>query len=317
MSQAFGHNSWIGVGAESTYGTAVSPTTFIEIQKESLKGKHSALSKPNLRSPSARYYVKSKKDVGGAVDFQLPFEGAELLLKHAFGAVTTTTPEVGRKQHVFSLASNLPTGLTFHINRDALNIGGSSAFQYVGCQINKLTIKQSLEDMLMCTADVLGRDWSNVAVATPTFPTFKQIDWEMPIFQIDSVDVPISDLELTIENALASDRYKLGSRVRKGLGRNGPRKVSGKFNLEFDSLTFYNYYKNLTAGVYNITWTGGTLVTGNYKFQLDLPKSLCTDGEPSAENAGPIILPIAFDAFASAADNDEVVLTLHNTVASV
>lgn len=319
MAQAFGHNSWIGFAEETTYGTAVAPTKFLEITDDKIKGEQSRIAKPTLRSPSRKFSVRSKRSVGGSFGIQMPFEGAELMLKHAMGAVSSNLVVAGVYLHTFTFSSNLPTGLTFHANRDATNIGGNAAFQYTGCQIDSLSLKQNLEDLLLAEVGVIGQDWGNVAVATPTFPTFKQIDWEMvSISTINGVIYPIESLELTIKNNLAKDRYKLGSRLRNGLGRAGVREVTGKVVFEFDSLTAVTLFQNLTQVNAQFDFTG-PVISGafNYNLSVVLPRISLRSGEPEVSDAGPIKLEVEFDALALTDNAEFAALFLHNTLPTI
>jgi hypothetical protein len=81
----------------------------------------------------------------------------------------------------------LPVGLTVEVNRDAVGIGGSSADVYSGCQISKLTFKQSMEDALNITAEVIGKDGVFDVLSTPSFVIPPGIfDWEVFTCELDS-----------------------------------------------------------------------------------------------------------------------------------
>jgi hypothetical protein len=318
MPTGFGTNAWVGFGEESTYGTGVTPTKWIEVLEESFQGKHNYIGKPTLRSASINQRVKSKKAVEGGFKYNVGFEGYETLFKHTIGSVATTGPVSGIYTHTFSLATVLPTGLTFQVNRDQAAIGGSSAFQYEGCQIQKLTLTQNIEDFLMADIEIVGEDWSNVALTAATFPTFQGVDWEMlTTFTINAVAVKVKELEITIENALAADRYRLGSRLRRGLGRNAPRKISGKFLAEFESLTEYAYYRDLIQVPLVATWDNGGAGSAQRQLSISIPAIVFNGEDPKVDDAGPIELPMSFEAFQSAAANDEMVLTVKNTLSSV
>ena len=312
MATGFGQNGWIGIGEESTFGTGVSATRYLEVMEESISGKHSLISKPAIRSNSQKNRVKSKKNVEGSFKMQVPYVGMELLFKHALGSagvVSGTNPYT----RTFSLASGLPTGLTVLVNRDAANVGTGSMFRYLGCQIDKLTLTQGTEDFLMAEVSILGRDWDLQNIATPTFATFTGVDWEqLTVAEINGIQMNVEDVEITIENALASDRYILGSRVRKGLGRSGPRKVSGKFTVEFESLDEYNNYLTLDDCDLSLVWTLGS----SNQLTITLPKVNLTGEDPQIKDAGPIKLPVAFEAYQNSASDDEITIVLKNTLST-
>lgn len=336
MGQGFGHNTWLGFAKETVYGTAVAPTNWLELTDESISGKHSRIQKPSLRQITQSRSVKSKKSVEGSFNVQFPFVGAELLLKHAFGSVVSTARDgdAGVYDHVFTPSNALPVGLTLQVNRDAANIGGSSAFQYSGCQINKLTLSQKVEEFLMLQCDILGQDWLNIAANNPTFPVFHGADWEMVTTATladpdgsSPVTLALKELELTIENSLAADRYKLGSRLRKGLGRKEARKVSGKYTVEFDSLAQYDYFRLLRFAQLQFKWISDVSVgalEATLELDITLPLVSMTGDDPNVKDSGPIEMSVAFDAY-SDPDNiqgfgaipNEITATLTNDTSAI
>lgn len=316
MSVGLGLNAWLAFGEEVTYGTAVTRTKFLEITDESIEGKQSIISKPALRQISAVNRVQSKKSVEGNFKFQVPFEGAEKLFKHAMGSIAAPIGS-GPYTHILTLAAALPVGLTLEVNRDSAAIGGSSAFLYEGCQISKLTLSQQMDDFLMCEISVLGEDWSLAALTSASFNAINGVDYTMPTVSLNSVTANVRSLDITLDNGLAAERYKLGSRLRKGLGRAQTRKVSGKMTLEFEQLTEYNLFLAQTTLVpLTVTWNNGLGGANNKQIILSFPKIAIQGGDPKVSSQGPIEIDIEFDAFMSSAQNDEMGLTLINSTST-
>jgi hypothetical protein len=314
MAQGFGYESWIGVGVESTYGTAVARSKFFELASESIKFKTGRTPKPSLRGLSADRVVPVKEGVDGSFEIQFPYSGAEVLLKHAMGAVNTSGSSP--YTHEFTLADSLPVGLSVEVNRAAALIGGSSSFLYEGCQIAKWSLKQSAEEFLMFSADIVGEDSSNVAASSPTFATWDGAHWgEVNNISLNSTThiSRIESFELNVDNALATDRYRLGSRLRKGLGRSGPREVTGSITAEFDALTLTDLYRNETAFPIEIAYLG----SGGAGMTITLPNCRLEGDDPGVESSGPIKLTLNFRAYQSAAANDELAIELINEVSSV
>jgi hypothetical protein len=311
MSQAFGDNSWIGVGVESTFGTPVARTKFFEFMSESVKLDAGLEARSSLRGRSRNRRGQKKHAVAGTVEFQLQVDGMEVFLKNALGS--SSTSGAGPYTHTISLARALPTGLSVELNRDASNIGGSSAFLYDGCQIAKMTLKHSPGDFLKMSVDLVGEgDSSLVAVSTPTFATFVGWDWDSFAATINGVSVSIKDLEITLDNNLATERYNLGSNKRKGFGGNGNRMISGKISVEFASLTELNYWRNQSAGSFVCTWTNGT---SSLVFSVANPQFI--EGEPTVSGAGPTLVPLAFDGYLSSVEGDEISIILTNSTSSI
>lgn len=310
MATGFGYNGWIGFATESTYGTYVAAQKFIEITKESIVPERKRLTRPSLRQISVANSYSGKRIVKGSFTAQFNVNGMEKLLYHALG--TDSTSGTNPYTHAYTCADTLPTGLSFHVNRDAANVGTGSAFKYMGCNISKLTLTQKMEEPLEITCDIIGQDWGVLNVETPTFPTVALLDYsQLGTFTVGGSTFVISDFEVSVENALVSDRYYLGADKVRGLGRSGPRKVSGSFTKEFESLTEYNLFRNLTSSAIVATWTSGST-----SLSLSLPNCYLQTGEPSISDAGPIKQKFEFEAIRSSTAGDELALTLINTTAS-
>lgn len=315
MAQGFGHNAHLAWGEESTYGTAVTRTKFLEVEKLSPSIAQSVIAKPSLRSPSSKRGVNSKNDPSLETSYAFPYEGSEQILKHAMGSVSTANPESGRYVHTFTLASNLPTGLTLEVNPDSANVGNT--LRLAGSQVTKLTLKQELENLLMADVSFVCRNPVLTTLTSPSFPTFKQIDWEQFSLTHNGNSYLCENFEVTIENTLATDRFQLGSRLRKGLGRSGFRKVTGKFTVEFDAVVLLTDFINLTGRELVATWMGPALATDNYKLVATFPNVYLTGNVPSIDSPGPIKQEVNFEAFISSADNDEMRIALTNSASSV
>jgi hypothetical protein len=316
MAQGFGYDSWIGHKTETTWGTRVTSDKFLRITEETFKLEQSRVSKPSLGSASQNRSVKSKRFVSGGLTAQVGFNGIETILKHALGSVSTATVEANVYEHTYSLTNALPVGLTFHVNRDAANIG--TAYEYEGCMIEKLTLKQDLEDMLLLQLDCQGEDEAPIAViGGPTFPTFVAADWEMLSAVVAGTTVKVASLELMIENPLANDRFAMGGRLRKGLGRSAVRKITGKIETEFDSTTLYATFNSLTNGSILLDWQGPALGGTAYVLSFVLPNASYKISR-NVSDAGPIQATIEFEAYANtdAGNNEATTILLRNAVAS-
>lgn len=314
--QAFGDNSWVGFGVESTYGTPVARTTFFEFLSESIKLDAAREFRSSLRGRSRNRRGQMKKAVAGTIEQQVAVNGMELLFKHAIGSdvVTGTNPYT----HTFSLTRALPVGLTVEVNRDASNIGGSSAFVYDGCQINKLTLKHEAGDFLKATWDFVGEgDMALGTISTPTFATFTGFDWPDFALSINSVNVSVKSVdELIIDNNLATDRYNLGSNKRKGLGPNGNRSISAKITVEFASLTEMNYWLNQNNYAVSFQWSA-VIGAQTCALTINFLNAEFTAGQPTVGAAGPVTLQLEMSACLSSVEGDEIAVTLINTTSTV
>lgn len=315
MSQGFGHAAWIGFGIESTYGTAVARTKFFEFDSESLDFKTGLTPKPSVRGVDTdlNRACKIKKDVGGTVDFAVTYSNMEVLFKHALGS--NSTAGAGPYTHSITLAAALPTGLSIEVNRDAANVGAGSSWLYEGCQIDSMTLSHEPEGFLMASFEFVGEDSSNTTISTPTFATFDGISWDELVVTLNGTTINVMSYELKLSNNLAKDRFKLGSRVRKGLGRSGPREVTGTLKMEYDAKAISDYFRvnsETAIGALVFTYTSGSKT-----LTISVPAAMFTGKDPAVDNAGPIPIELSFRGYGIISDNTSMSMTFVNSVTTV
>lgn len=315
MSQGSGYNAYVGIGEETTYGTAVAPTVFPEIESENLKGKRTPVMTKTLGSLSRRRTVKSKAEVSGGFKFPLVWNGLEKIFKHVFGEGSFNTSGAGPNYtHAVTLKASMPTtkpGLTIVSNRDAASLGVGTMFRYKGCQINKLTLSQEIDSPLMCEVEVLGSDFDNVNIAAATFPTWDPIEFgQMTIAQMHAAaatDLLIRKVSLSIDNKLESI-FRLTDYKAKGTNRADHREVMFECEIELQDLAVYAKLRDQLTDDFKFKWQKDA----NTTLTLTLPKAFLDGEEPDTSGPGPYYFSVKGQALMNAADNDELTLDLLN-----
>lgn len=315
MSQGFGHAAWVGFGVETTWGTAVSRTKFYEFDSESLDFKMGLMPKSSTRNVDHMNFraVKTKKDVTGAIEMAVTYSNMEVLFKHALGSNNTTG--AGPYTHTIGLAAALPTGLSIEVNRDSANVGAGSSWLYEGCQIDSMTLSHEPEGWLMVSFEFVGEDSSNVAVSTPTFGTFDGVSWDELAVTLNGSPIDILGYELKLGNNLAKDRFKLGSRTRKGLGRAGQREVTGTLKMEYDAKAVSDLFRvNSETLTPSLTFT---YTSGAKSLTITVPAPMFTGKDPSVDNSGPIPIELSFRGYGIVSDNSALAMAFVNSVTTV
>ncbi len=319
MAQAFGYDTDFGFAEETIFGTRVVPTNWLEINTESMALTQSAIGKNVLNSAAENSYVLSKRAVAGSIEACLPFQGAEILLKHLTGGTPISTQQGATLvyNHKFVLADNMLIGLSLDLAKDADAI--TTSYAYSGCQISAATFVQDVESQLIVTWEFIGQDESKVAATSPTFPTANAVDWtQVSTATFNAVTVAAMVSEFKVENPLADDRYKLGSRLRKGLGRSDTRKITGKVTLEFDSITQYDLFRDSTETAIIMEWVGAIADAAEpYKFKVTVPRAVFSGTTPNAGDSGPLSMDMTFSGFTGLSAEDAITLELNNLLVSI
>lgn len=298
--------SFIGIGKETTYGTEVAASQFLEFNSESIKRNGGQTVKPTLRTASALRAVKNKVGIDGSFTYPMSFGSSELLLKYAMGANNTTG--AGPYTHALTLATALTTPLTIAVKRGDVT---DNEYAYNGCFIPKMTWSIQPEGQLDCTVDVLGREEAIRANSTPTYTTTEYIAWDMLGVTVAGSAINVQSFELTLENPIQGDTHYLGSLYRQLPVRSGARKISGSIEFEFESTTHYNYVVDNTENALVATFTGTS-----HSLVFSLPNVMWLGDTPNITEVGPIKQKLNFEARATS-DNNELAITLVNATSTI
>lgn len=167
--------SYVGIAKETTKGTAVAPTDFIPVAKDSLKPQDmvDALYDTGLRGSNVLNYnyIPGRKnstfDFGGAVFADtIGYSIAGLL-----GAVATTGASAPYT-HTISLLNSLTTGVdTQPISYSLTDFYAVDVRTYPGCQFSDFSLKFNADGMLEFDTKTMGFSSATVSDPTPTFST--------------------------------------------------------------------------------------------------------------------------------------------------
>lgn len=305
---AVGIQSWLGVGEESTWATAVTPTRFIPITEESLKAKVNFKSPagilPGYHSTRSSAEVITSQSAEGGIKCEVPKNGFGLFLKYLMGTSSNTSLGSGAYKQTHSIGT-VTAGKGLTIQKFLGDVAGTEveAFTYIGCRIPKAEFSIDVDGFLECSLDIDSK-YENKAIA-PTSPTF--IDTQPFHFaelnvKLDGSPVTaplIKGVSVAIERPVESDRRGAGAAGFKAEQfENGTPKVSGKIKTEFsDMTTFYNKFVSGTAASFELVCVG-TNIGGSYDqtFSLTIPKIHYRGESPNIKGEGIVELEIPFEA---------------------
>lgn len=320
MSQAYGHNSFFGWAKQVAYATAVSPPVkWVECESIAVEDERKMIHKPLLGHVSRRRVVRDKHAPSVNLKFPLIWEGLEQLLEAAVGSAGTTGPAGGFYTHTFTPTAALPVGFTGYVDIDDAAISGDHVQQIIGCQIDKLTMTQEMGGTLDIEAEIVGREFADVARTAPTLPTYSGVDYgHMTLATINpsavNFELPLRKWKMEINNNLFRDKYLLtGAGKRSGFGRAGQRQITWEFEVEYESDSALFFFKQGTPTDLRFRWVG----TSSYMLTITTPAGYFQGARPGAADPGPSYMTMAYDSLANAADNDELSVVLVNTTVSV
>ena len=320
---ALGINTNFGYAEESTYGTRVAPTNFLNITTEGLKLSQAFNPITVLGKPHNADYVNGKRSVDGS--FELPGtydKSTGVFLKHAMGSVASTSLGGGAYSHVITPSGVLPVGLSLYVDRDSSTVG--TAYAYQGCQISDLKLTLDAEQPLKVAVTVNGQDETEVAYSGATIAAPKYIYWDqtftanMTASGVAVSGVQIHAFSFEVKTPLNENRYSLGQRTKTGQGIGGVRTINGSMTIEFSDKTHYGYFRNGIEISGNFAMTGPAISGSNsYGIAIDIPRMKLDGNTPNVGGEGEITMELPFTAYYDSGTSKLCSITLTNTNSSI
>lgn len=323
-----GMNSWLGFGDESTYGVAATRTAFLEIESETLMKE---VAKINANSILRRGTVDNKiiagaVSVSGDMVFQAQYDGWLKLLKHAFGAVVDSQPDVTNAptvyKHTFTIQDVLPTGLTFEVFRDTtlFTTEPNKSFIYTGCKIEKFELTCQVDQTVKVTVSIIGQDGERdvKSSSNPPFSGAPYMIFTQGILTYNNDDKEVTNVTLTLTNGLAV-RPKLGSALTREPVSDVKLVASGSFEMEFNNWGEYDDFINNTERTLTLNFTGPAIAGGqSYKMNFTCNQVFITKVKLSLDKPGRILMTLDFQAFRNSTSTiNEIICDVYNTSPTV
>lgn len=289
------YKSALGIGKETTWGTAVSVSSYLEFSSESLNGALEAkrLDQVNSqRTPFKR--LQGNKSVSGSIEFPLDIgvDAIVNLIKQCLGgtvssAQVATTGSYTHTLRVGDMESNADSagssdmkGLTVEVRK-----GGDHVWAFMGMRVNQLTISGAVGEPVMGSVELIGKDFTTAASLSTTVSYSTTLPFNFTDITIQHADTlsgsytatTWQSFELTINNNLVNDLRQLGDRVLGALPV-ATQDISLNLTQRFDTTTAYGYWTSETARAFKITLnTGDTITTQTgattYSMRVDLPRA--------------------------------------------
>jgi hypothetical protein len=262
-------DSQLGIGEESTYGTGVAVDRFLPFRSSSIDVEKARLDDPGI-VPGQRAIRRSQLAVGsttvaGDLQYSLFQSDIAVFFKHLLGSVVTT----GSGPYVHTITPGSTDGLGLTIQEGAPdNAGTVRPFTYSGCKVAAITISAAQDDATF-TVSIVGQDDHTVAeggvyvLQTATLPAgLARFLPEHFAFTLDKTGAAgetsqcVRSFSLTITNTMDTERFCLGSNIRKEplLVAGQSLSVTGSIELEWTDITDYDRFaaQTITGGTFTI-----------------------------------------------------------------
>lgn len=319
MATGSGLDAQIGFGQEVTWGTAVTPTRFLEFNSESLKFDPTFLEPSALRAGTkykrAGRVVQSRTSVSGDFTVELNTLGMGMLVKNMLGSnvIATTLISGSAYKQIHTPGDFRGKGLTVQVGRPEPASGTVQPFTYAGCKVSGWDFDMKDNDYATLKLTVDGKsETTATALATASFLSggtaynFSQASLklggtaatatgETTITGGVAASTIITDFSLSGKVPMATDRFGLGNAGQKAEQlENGIPTITGKLGAEFGKTEFYDVFRANTTFALQFDLTGPLIAAGqNYLFSIILPAVKLKGAAPVV--SGPDIVQMSTD----------------------
>lgn len=305
MAVPSGIGGQIGFAAESTYGTGVTVTRFLEFNNEGLKADVRQIQSFGIGRGRFMRTTRNKSYVAGAtgaIELPIMSKGFGLLLKHALGAHTAVQQGATSEYlHTATASGDGLVGLSLTTQIGRPDVGGTvRPYTYEGCKVTSWEIKNDLDaQALMSVTLDAETETTGTALATASYAASDQpFYFSQAAVTLGGNPIRTRSISIKGENALATDRRFLGGTKAEPLP-NGEATIMASLDFEFEGLTRHGYW---TAGTelenLVITWDTGTAIPsgdgGTFKLRVTIPKLIVMSAGPNV--SGPDLVREAIEA---------------------
>ena len=266
----------IGLGVESTYGTAVARTRWFEFLDESFNYVKSIKQGQGMRvgsrvARSGRRVVASAEGAGD-LTVEAVTKGLGLLWQLAVGSGTSTLVSAGLYQQVFPLA-DVPSSATIQKGIPRAD-GTVDAYTFTGCMVESLTIDCPNADNVKVKTSWNAKDMTTATAYTaPSYATSPALfTFAHGAIYSGTLTAPtatalgsavtavagIRSGSITLKHNLKTDRLNCGGAGRKDKPIPGNREISGSLVAEYVDASFRDAIVNDTSLTIVKTFTSGT-----------------------------------------------------------
>lgn len=314
MTTRSGLDAQVGFVNESTYGTLVTPTKFIEFDNEDFLYAPTWLEGEGLRAGrkfkrDSRVGV-SRKDVNGKLDFKAANKGLGLLFKHMLGSAGTPV-QIGATtayQQIHIPGDQAGKSLTVQVGRPEPSTGTVRPFAYLGCKITQWEFSVSDGDHAKFSLTFDGRDEDTATgLATASYSaTMNLFNFSHATLKLGgtastagspsqisissgvTVAAIINSIALRMENPMAGERYGVGNAGLKSepLENDYPT-ITGSLDAEFAKTELYDVFKAANSTAFQLDFSFGDAGGANpYLLSFIVPKMKLKSAPPSVDGPG-------------------------------
>ncbi|MFB7711586.1 phage tail tube protein [Streptomyces sp. NPDC056105] len=296
MAIGSGLGAQLGIAAESSYGTFVAPSKFIEFTKESLvlkktTAQSAGIAAGRLVALSSRR-VLTRQEVSGSIDLEITNKGLGVLLQALMGTTVTPVQQVATAAYLQTHVLADTAGKSLTIQKGVpLTTGVVTDKTFLGCKVTSAEFACEVGGMLTGSFEFDGKTCDEAqTLATASYPNmsvfhFGQMGIKSGTYGTEAALDGIRKVSCKIERPQHTERFYAGQAgLKKEPVSNDQVKISGSLESDYVATTLDDLHTS--DGATSLVWEFiGPNIASTYfeTFRITLPAVRFDEGPPTVD----------------------------------
>lgn len=309
MTVGSGIGGFAGYAPETTYGTYVAPSKFLQVQKSDLKkvkttAQGGGIAGGSLVQPGARRVVTSRAAAGG-LQFEVPTSGMGVLLNGLMGGTVTPVQQGATTAYLqtHALADNI--GKSFSLQNGIPDRSGTiRPYSYTGVKVLDAEFSCQVDGLLQANFNLDAQDVDeSKAAATPAYTAgimpfhWGQLAVKMGTFGAEAAVTGVTKVSCKIERPMdTSAFYANGGGTKAEPITSDFVKITGSIDVDFATKAdFADRFASDSSTSLLLTWTGNIIAsTYAYTFGIAVPMTFFDGETPTLQSNGVVSTTFPF-----------------------
>ncbi|MEV0470210.1 phage tail tube protein [Streptomyces prunicolor] len=299
MAIGSGLGAQIGIAAESSYGTYVAPTKFIEFTKEGLVLKKTTAQSAGIAAgrllPLSSRRVLTRKEVSGPLEMEIANKGMGIIFQALMGTSVTPVQQAATTAYLQTHTLASVAGKSLTIQKGVpLTSGTVTDKSMLGCKITSGEFSCDVGGMLTGSFEIDGRDCDETqTLAAASYSNmapfhFGQMALKTGTFGTETALDGIRKVSCKIERPQDVERfYANQSALKKEPIENDQVKITGSLDSDYVATTLDDLHTS--DGATSLVWEFiGPIIASTYAetFRITLPAIKLDEGPPAVDGFG-------------------------------
>ncbi|MGV9755437.1 phage tail tube protein [Streptomyces tricolor] len=299
MAIGSGLGAQLGIAAESTYGTFVAPTKFLEFTKESLvlkktTAQSTGIASGRLMALSSRRVV-TRKEVSGSIDLEVTNKGQGLLLQALMGTSVTPVQQGATAAYLQTHTLADTAGKSLTVQKGVpLTSGTVTDKTFLGCKVTSAEFSCEVGGMLTATYEFDGKDCDEgQTLAAASYSNmspfhFGQMAVKSGTFGAETALDGIRKVSVKIERPQDTERfYANQAALKKEPITNDLVRITGTLETDYVSTALDDLHTSDAATSLVWEFTGPLIAATFYEtFRITLAAVKLDEGPPVVDGYG-------------------------------